>query len=277
MAIPASEAAQAAKYTHGHHASVLRSHSWRTAANSAAFLLPLLKPGDHILDVGCGPGTITVDLAEIVHEGHVTGLEYAPDVLVGAKKLAGERGVSNVDFVTGDVHNLASIADGTFDVVYAHQVLQHVGDPVQALREMKRVCKVGGIVAARDSDYEGFTWYPSLPGMDKWNKLYLRVAANNGGEPNAGRQLHAFARKAGFDPIKITKSAGTWCYSSLDEVAWWSDLWAERTQKSNFALSVQQGLATQADLDEVSEAWREWGRSEDAWFCVLHGEILCKV
>ena len=114
-------------------------------------------------------------------------------------------------------------------------MLQHVGDPVQALREMRRVCKPGGIVAARDSDYEGFTWFPSLDGMDKWNALYLRVAKNNGGEPNAGRQLHSFARQTGFDPAKVVKTAGTWCYSTAEEVAWWSDLWAERTLKSAFA------------------------------------------
>jgi hypothetical protein len=53
-----------ATYTHGHHESVLRSHAWRTVENSAAYLVPHLRPGLSLLDVGSGPGTITVDLAE---------------------------------------------------------------------------------------------------------------------------------------------------------------------------------------------------------------------
>ena len=63
------------EYTHGHHESVLGLHSWRTVQNSAAYLLPHLKPNMTLLDIGCGPGTITTDFATILHEGHVTGLE----------------------------------------------------------------------------------------------------------------------------------------------------------------------------------------------------------
>src|SRR6188472_2086916 len=64
-------------YTHGHHESVLRSHEWRTAENSAAYLLPHLQPGMDLLDVGCGPGTITLDLARLVAPGHVVGVDAA--------------------------------------------------------------------------------------------------------------------------------------------------------------------------------------------------------
>ena len=79
--------------------------------------------------------------------------------------------------------------DDTFDVVHAHQVLQHVGDPVAALREMRRVTRPGGVVAVRDSDYAAFTWFPQLPELDEWLDLYQRVARGNGGEPDAGRRL----------------------------------------------------------------------------------------
>ena len=60
-------------YLHGHHDSVLRSHRWRTAENSAGYLLPRLAPDARVLDVGCGPGTITADLAALVPDGDVTG------------------------------------------------------------------------------------------------------------------------------------------------------------------------------------------------------------
>ncbi|MFF8785707.1 class I SAM-dependent methyltransferase [Streptomyces sp. NPDC015125] len=268
---------ESAVYTHGHHESVLRSHTWRTVDNSAGYLRDSLQPHMQILDVGCGPGTITADLAALVPDGQVTGLEHAPDVLRQARATAADRGLTNVRFAVGDVHAL-DYPDDTFCVVHAHQVLQHVGDPVQALREMRRVTKPGGIVAVRDSDYSAMTWYPEVDGMADWQRLYLRVARANGGEPDAGRRLHAWARQAGFTPDAITATAGTWCYRTPQERSWWSELWAERTVSSSYArIAVDGGHATREQLDRIAQAWRAWGAEEDGWFGILHGEILCRV
>ncbi|WP_405603554.1 methyltransferase domain-containing protein [Streptomyces sp. NBC_01410] len=266
---------ETAVYTHGHHESVLRSHRWRTAANSAAYLIGELRPGMDVLDVGCGPGTITADLAELVAPGRVTAVDAAEDVLVQARETAAGRGLDNIRFEIADVHALDH-PDDSFDVVHAHQVLQHVGDPVQALREMRRVCRPGGIVAARDSDYGAFTWFPELPALDDWQGLYRRVARANGGEPDAGRRLLSWARAAGF--TEITASAAAWCFAGPDERAWWSGLWADRTTASVYArLAVDGGHATAEQLAAVSDGWREWGRLDDAWFMVPHGEVLCRV
>lgn len=268
------EARETAVYTHGHHASVLRSHTWRTAENSAAYLLGVLRPDMRILDIGCGPGTITADLAALVPDGRVTGLDREPGILERARAVAGERGLTNVGFAAGDVHAL-DFPDDTFCVVHAHQVLQHVGDPVRALREMRRVTRPGGFVAVRDSDYAAMTWYPRSPGMDDWLKLYRRVARANGGEPDAGRRLKSWALAAGF--TDVTAGSSTWTFSTAPERAWWSGLWAERTVASDYAArAVEGGHATRERLREVSTAWREWGAREDGWFSVLHGEILCR-
>ncbi|MGW8377596.1 methyltransferase domain-containing protein [Streptomyces sp. ODS28] len=268
-------AQETAVYTHGHHASVLRSHQWRTAANSAAYLTGHLLPHMRLLDIGCGPGTITADLAELVPDGHVTGLDAAAGVLEKARAHADERGVKNVSFETGDIHRLP-YEDDSFCVVHAHQTLQHVGDPVGALREMRRVCKPGGIVAARDGDYGGMFWYPEVPGMAEWLDLYRRVARANGGEPDAGRRLHVWAREAGF--TDVTVSTSTWLYTTEEERAWWSGLWAERLVASSFAESaVNGGLATEEELRGLADAWRRWGAEPDAWFSIVNGEILCRV
>ncbi|MEU8774335.1 methyltransferase domain-containing protein [Streptomyces sp. NPDC048606] len=267
---------ETAVYTHGHHESVLRSHRWRTAANSAAYLIGELRPGLRVLDVGCGPGTITADLARLVSPGgHVTAVDAAEDVLERARAHAHESGLSEaVDFATADVHAL-DFADDTFDVVHAHQVLQHVGDPVRALREMRRVCRPGGIVAVRDADYAAMTWYPASPGLDDWLDLYRRVARANGGEPDAGRRLLSWARAAGFTDVRATATA--WCYATPEEVAWWSSLWADRTTASSYAsVAVAGGHAAPADLTAAAEAWRAWATAPDAWFSVLNGELLCR-
>ncbi|KAF9894171.1 hypothetical protein FE257_009144 [Aspergillus nanangensis] len=266
--------AETATYTHGHHASVLRTHGQRTALNSAKFLLPYLKPHMKVLDVGCGPGTITVDLATYVPEGHVTGLEMVGDILPGARQLAESRGIHNIEFVTGDANTL-TYADDSFDVVFCHQVLQHVGDPIAMLQEMKRVCKKGGLVAARDADYSVFMWYPELPGLRRWQDLYDRVARKNGGEPNAGRYLHVWARKAGFQEVACTVSS--WCFAKPEEVKWWSEAWQERSVKSAFCkTAIDNGIATMEDLEGLSQVWKQWGEDTDAFISIPSAEIVCR-
>lgn len=261
-----------AVYTHGHHDSVLRSHRWRTAANSAAYLLPHLRSGLTLLDVGCGPGTITADLAALVAPGRVTAIDAVAAPLAEARAVAAERGLSNVDFETADVHELP-YADGTFDVVHAHQVLQHVADPVRALRAMRRVCRSGGTVAARDADYASMTWYPMMPELDEWIELYEQVSRANGGEPDGGRRLLSWARMAGFDAVTCTASA--WCFATPEDRTWWADLWADRVEHSTLADGALRLGRSRADLNRVADGWRRWAELDDAWFAVLHGEICC--
>ncbi|MCB5168968.1 methyltransferase domain-containing protein [Streptomyces bambusae] len=264
---------ETAVYTHGHHESVLRSHRWRTAENSAGYLIGRLRPGMSVLDVGCGPGTITADLASLVAPGRVTAVDHAADILGQARAHCAERGLDTVDFAVADVHAL-DFPDDSFDVVHAHQVLQHVGDPVRALREMRRVCRPGGIVAVRDADYAAMTWHPASPDMDDWLGLYERVARANGGEPDAGRRLRSWALAAGFSAV--TCSATVWCFADEADRAWWGGLWADRTVASSYAdLAVAGGHATRADLDRIAAAWRAWSAAPDAWFAALHGELLC--
>src|SRR3954468_14833064 len=206
-------------YTHGHADSVLQSHRWRTAENSAAYLLPSLRPGLDLLDVGCGPGTITVDVAARVAPGRVVGLDVAAAPLAEAREVAARAGV-DVTFEVGDVYALTA-ADDSFDVVHAHQVLQHLTDPVAALREMARVFRPGGVIAVRDVDYGAFVTFPADDGLDRWLDLYHRGARANGAEPDAGRRLLSWAHAAGLRDI--TASASTYCYASPAERKWWGN------------------------------------------------------
>ena len=261
----------AAVYTHGHDESVLRSHRWRTAENSAAYLLPHLAPDLHLLDVGAGPGTITADLARRV--ATVTATEVDEATLDLARAGVGD--AANVRYAVADVHALG-FPDDTFDVVHAHQVLQHVADPVQALREMRRVTKPGGLVAARDSDYPAFAWYPAHDGLTAWLELYVGLASANGGTPDAGRRLLSWARAAGFE--QVTASSSTWCFATPEDRAWWGGMWADRVTGSAIATqALTTGAATRDDLDRMADAWRTWAAAADGWISLLHGEILARV
>ena len=263
---------ETARYTHGHSAAVLNAHSRRGAADSAAYLLAHLRTGMDLLDVGCGPASITADLAERVAPGRVVALDAAAGALEAARATLRERGLSEqVEVTSGDVMALP-FEDASFDVVHAHQVLQHLADPVGALAEMRRVTRPGGIVAVRDAVYSAMTWFPEPAGMEQWRSVYMATARANGGEPDAGSRLLSWARAAGF--TDVTASASTWCYTTPADRTWQSQTWAQRCLTSFGPRAVELGLADRADLETMAEAWRQWGTSEDAWFVVVHGEVM---
>jgi SAM-dependent methyltransferase len=242
-------------YTTDHASSVLQTHKWRTVANSAAYLLPYLKPGMTILDVGCGPGSISIDIARLVPGSHVTGIDVA-DPLKEARDSAAAIGVTNVEFKVGDIHAL-DFPDASFDVVHAHQVLQHISDPVLAIREMRRVAKPGGIVAARES--ASMAWFPESEGITAWRDLTARVSRAKGGNPHPG-------------------STGSWCFSTDEERAYWGGSMAERALSSGFAkIAIDGGYATMEELKDISKAWLDFVDDDLAWFGLLHGEIVCTV
>ena len=247
----------------------------RGAADSAAYLLAHLRAGMDLLDVGCGPASITADLAERVAPGRVVALDAAAGALEAARATLSERGLSEqVEVTCGDVMALP-FEDASFDVVHAHQVLQHLADPVGALAEMRRVTRPGGIVAVRDAVYSAMTWFPEPAGMEQWRSVYMATARANGGEPDAGSRLLSWARAAGF--ADASASASTWCYATPADRAWQSQTWAQRCLTSFGPRAVELGLADGADLEAMAQAWRQWGDSEDAWFVVVHGEVLARV
>lgn len=259
-------------YVHGHHESVLRSHQSRTVENSAGYLLSALAPGQSVLDVGCGPGTITVDLATRVAPGDVIGIDPSSDVVATARALAVP---DNCRFQVGDCYRL-DFDDDRFDVVHAHQVLQHLTRPVDALREMRRVARPGGVVAARDADYAAFQWAPASPLLDRWCELYHRICEANGVEADAGRHLLRWAHQAGFDDVRVT--ATSWVYATPQTRTWWSELWADRVTKSTYAhQAIALGLAQPTELDDIADGFRRWASDPHAVFVVPSTEILARV
>jgi SAM-dependent methyltransferase len=264
-----------ATYSHGHSAGVVTDHARRGAADSAGFLIPHIKVTSTILDVGCGPGTITADLAALVPKGHITGLDSVSSVLAKARETAASRGLTNIDFQNLDA-NALPFADNTFDVVFCHQVLQHVGSPVSVLAEMRRVAKSNGIVAAREADYQSFAWYPEPPLMERWRTLYISVARANGGEPNAGRRLHVWAREAGFTPEEIDATWDSWRYTGERAKQFAESHGGRILQPGFLGTATREGLATEDEIKQISQVWSEWAVQDDAFLAIPSGQILCR-
>lgn len=262
------------RYAHGHHESVLRSHSWRTVDNSANYLARELLPGVRVLDIGCGPGTITIDIAARVAPSTVVGIDASAEIIEKATELAAERDIDNVQFMVGNGYHL-EYSDNTFDVVHAHQVLQHVANPVGMLREFRRVRTSDGVVAVRDVDYGACFWHPPSAGLDRWLELVRAIYRDNETEPDAGRYLKSWAMDAGF--TEVVSTASVWTFNSDPDREWWGSMWEARILQSAFAVdAIDSGLASQDELIDISRAWRDWANDPKGWFAMPHGEILCK-
>ncbi len=262
-------------YTHGHAAVVVNQHARRTAEGCASFARHVIAPDARVLDVGCGPGSITVGLARWVPDGEVVAIEPGGDILDTARAAVVEAGVDNVVVAEGSVYEL-DYPDDSFDVAYAHQVLQHLTDPVGALREMARVVRPGGYVAVRDSDYHTMCCFPEVPEIERWRDVYRKVARHNRAEPDAGRYLNSWCRRAGLTDVEIT--ASVWWYVDPESRANWGLSWAERCLSSAFGRqAIDYGYATEEEMVDIAAGWRRWAELEDAYFHFIHGEALAEV
>jgi ubiquinone/menaquinone biosynthesis C-methylase UbiE len=276
-------------YAPGHHPAVTSNHIIRTAIHDASFLLPYLKLSHHILDVGCGPGTITSGFAVHVPQGSVTGIDLSPDIILQAQLRAD--GVSNVTFQKGDVVSGLNFDDETFDVVFCNQVLAYISDPVQALREMRRVCKKDGIVACREGDTP-FHFYPELPGLFVLHKyLYMLVHGplpaegefdtrrpyNAPHPPNhrAGSRIHVSAREAGFAPERIVKDASVQVIATQEKRSFLAGVMVKRIEEAGQRSKFVELGATEEDVDEMVRDLKLWQDDVDGWYSIMNCEVVC--
>jgi ubiquinone/menaquinone biosynthesis C-methylase UbiE len=276
-------------YAPGHHPAVTSNHTIRTATHDASFLLPYLKPSHHILDVGCGPGTITSGFAAHVPQGSVTGIDLSPDVISQARSLAD--GVPNVIFQKGDVVAGLNFDAETFDVVFCNQVLPYISDPTQALREMRRVCKKDGIVACREGDTP-FHFYPELPGLFVLHKyLWMLIHGplpaegefdtgrpyNAPHPPNhrAGSRIHVWAREAGFEPEKIVKDASVQIIATQEKRKFLAGVMVRRIEDAGQRGKFMDLGATEDDVDGMVRDLKAWRDDVDGWYSIMNCEVVC--
>lgn len=257
-------------YAHGHQSSVLTSHRWRTVANSAQYVVPFISHDSRILDVGCGPGSLTADLAVHYPNGLIKGVDISDSVIEFARMSNPAR--TNLSFDVVDAYHLP-YPDNSFDVVHAHQVLQHVSEPVVLLKEMSRVVVPNGVIAVRDADYEKFSWAPDNHELRRWLNTYRTIARLCDGEPDAGRYLSQWVLDAHLKVIARTSSV--WEFVATSDVTWWGETWADRVLNSNYAQhALAHNLLTDSELHTIHDAWIEWSKEPLAHFVVPHEEII---
>ncbi|KIX96789.1 uncharacterized protein Z520_07509 [Fonsecaea multimorphosa CBS 102226] len=284
-------------YTQGHSNYTVATHLTRTAESDAAFLLPHIKPTDHILDVGCGPGTITTGLARYAGQGRTVGIDVSGDVLRKARALLlaanadadaapSSSSSGNVVFQEGNVLERLPFADDTFDIVFVSQVLGHM-HPAEvarrALREMRRVLKPGGVLATRDGAEQHF--YPRACDLDRlWVGNSAR-ALRKGVAPRderdvdpPGVSMPALLRSVGFDPddtprFRVGASAGVFAGPETRKWLAWRAA-GQLRQGDPFHQSWIDAGITQDEIEETLQAVHKWADTQDAWFAALQCEML---
>ena len=242
----------------------------RTAQSHAAFLLPHLKPGMRLLDCGCGPGTITLGLAQAVAPGHVVGVDREQSQLDAAAARFKAAGVQ-AEFRTCSIYELP-FPDASFDVVFAHAVFEHLKDPQRAALEVRRVLKPGALAALRSPDWGGFILSPGSSMLDRAIEYYRKLQTENGGDVLAGRKLKRLLIEAGF--LEVSAS-GT--YESYDPVDSITEYLALRIEASvNQDKVVERGWVTHQVIKAMESALRTLAAQPDAVFLQAWCEALGK-
>jgi SAM-dependent methyltransferase len=190
-------------YIHGYSEAVVYEMQSRTAEAFAGFLIPLLNSGFSMLDCGCGPGTVTAGFRAYLGEGRLVGVDISEEQINIANESVADD--ANTEFQAADVYNLP-FDDDTFDVVFSHTLLEHVSNPVDALVEMKRVLKPGGLIATKNGDRGGQVPIVNSPTLDKAFRLHTAMAAEGGSDMDVGRRQHAHVLSAGFEKVSSTTS-----------------------------------------------------------------------
>lgn len=246
----------------------------RRAAQWVPFLAPHLRSGMRLLDCGCGVGSITLDLAELVTPGKTVGLDLDESQLALAREAAASRGLSNARFEVGSVYELP-FADASFDVALAHTVLFHLSDPLRAMRELRRVLAPGGIVAISDDHYGTWAIAPEDSAVRRMMvEIAPKVIAASGGSPYYSHKLRGLLLEAGFARTEGYAVAAEQ-YGTLAETRRFASF-LERSLRNPALLAVieAQGLVSASELPALRDGVLTWGERPDAFAAVLYCAAL---
>lgn len=190
------------RYTPGHTSNAVDFMSRRTLESHGAFFIPMLTDGMSVLDCGSGPGTITCDIAQRIPNGRVVGVDADESQVALASDTARAKGLRNVEFRKASAYELPS-PDESFDAVFSHALLEHLGEPDRAISEFRRVLKPGGSVGLCSPDWGGFLLAPPSAQLSEAIARYEELSIANGGDPYIGRKFAYLLEKAGFEAISM--------------------------------------------------------------------------
>lgn len=235
------------------------AQSRRTAERNAAFFIRHLQPDMRLLDAGCGPGSITVGLARLVSPAEAVGIDTSAEAIDAARAHADASECANVRFEVADVCALP-FDDATFDAAFAHALLQHLPFPLDAVKELRRVLKPGGLVGLADADFDSAIVAPESDAIARGAEIMGRMRRN----PRIGKYLRALLHEAGFVRTAASANAG---YQGDDVSVRFTGEWNARYFEAEplIAHVESRGWATREHMLEIAAAWRAWASEPGAF------------
>ncbi len=259
-------------YTMGFSEEMLESLRRYTAENSAAYLVPSLRPGQRVLDFGCGPGTISVGLAKLVAPGEMHGVDMEESQIELARAVAGARKQENAIYHVGDVVDLP-FEDNFFDVAHCHNVLMHIPDTRSVLTEVKRVLKPGGVIGCREMICESSFTHPDYGVIRKSWDMFEDLLSADDGHPQMGKDLKTHLVNAGFTSIRASGSFEI--YSAPADIAFiygFANKWFLSPEITEAA--IKYGASTPELCEATRIAYEKWKTDPGAICALAFGEAL---
>ena len=246
----------------------------RSARTHAAHLLPHLEPGLRVLDLGCGPGTISMGLATAVAPGELHGIDMEESQIGMARAAAAAGRHDNATFHVGDVTALP-FNDDSFDAAHCHAVLTHVPDTAAVLAEVMRVLKPGGILAARDMIGDAMITAPEVGDLPDAMATFLKLLSANGGHPRMGQDLKRVLIEAGFADVQA--GASFEAFSTADDIRFFHDFAGGWFFSPDVVAAVTKyGLASQEQVDGWRRMLDEWRDAPGAFAAIAWGEAIAR-
>ena len=206
-----------------------------------------------MLDCGCGPGAITLGLAEIVYPGVTIGIDVESKQIDEAEALAFRLGGDNLRYKVASAYELPFDSQ-SFDRVFCNALMEHLAQPEAALEELRRVLKPGGVIGVCSPDWNGFIISPRAREVDEALALHRKLQTRNGDDPFIGAKLGAMLSEAGYQSVSMAAH-----YECFDDNA---------TVADRLASEIEEAVVDGDDAEEMArtdptlraEALREWGR-----------------
>lgn len=160
-------------------------------------------PGAHVLEAGCGVGAQTITLAQRSPEAHFTAIDLSPASVDAARERIERAGLRNVTFQVANLFALP-FAPESFDHIFVCFVLEHLAEPVAALRTLGTLLKPGGTMTVIEGDHGSTFFHPDDPAAHAAIQCQVRLQREAGGNALIGRQLHPLLTAAGFADVRVS-------------------------------------------------------------------------
>jgi SAM-dependent methyltransferase len=212
-----------------------------------------LRPGMRVLDVGCGPGDVSMIAARLVGpHGVVLGVDAAAEVIELARARAAAEGLKTVRFAASAIADIR--LDAPVDAVIGRLILVHLPDPVAALRRLAALVRPGGLVVFCETDLTGGRTAPDLPTWRAVTSAVANIFESAGFDPMLGATLHTMFRRAGLGRARLALGAPVGAADDADMLAYVVGAW-----RSMYPAGERLGLIPDelVDLDAVTQRLRD--------------------